>query len=90
MNATALSDLQKVTMEHEKLINVHSTLEIAYSELKSMHDAGKARAEIVEANLQSNESHLQQLHDEYKNQMDAAAELAEKQNSLTMALEAKV
>ncbi len=90
LNVSAVADLRVLREQHELLSAEHAELVRAHVALQAVQHTAQSRGDMLESNLESNETQLHDLHAEYQQQLDSAAELAERQNSLVMALETKV
>ena len=90
LNSAAVRNLHELSGKYEEVTAEHHALQVQCKRLTFQAEDSQQRLQEMEHKLQEKEEQLQHLTAEYREEMDAAAQLAEKQNSLTMGLESQV
>ena len=89
-NAAAVMELASVTEKLRTLENVHADLKEEHEALNRLRIEYDNYIEDLQHKMRNNERDLEHVQKECFEKVDSATELAEKQNALTMTLEAKV
>jgi septal ring factor EnvC (AmiA/AmiB activator) len=90
INQEAVISLQETSFKLSHLQEEHSSLQWQLRECEREKNQLEERVFSAEERLQKREERVRRSGEEHQRDLEAAAELAEKQNALTMTLEAKV
>ena len=89
-NANAVINLLEMKSNYDQLHNGYQMLEKEYLNMKSEIGKSKQLNDDVRSDAARRDEQYRRAMDDLQRELDSATELAEKQNALTITLEAKV